>query len=76
MHPRLSYVPNDNKEGLQIVAVVKRITNILQETIRVSDSQERYGGEELALLLPQTEHAQAHELAERLRALVEASSIM
>jgi diguanylate cyclase (GGDEF)-like protein len=45
---------------------------ILKEEVRREDLVARYGGEEFALLLPKTTAAAARQLAERLRARVEA----
>lgn len=48
-------------------AVLRRVAGLIQEAVRSSDVCVRYGGEEIALLLPQTGQAAAAEMAERLR---------
>lgn len=56
-------------------AVLKEVAGILSMRKRAVDSAFRYGGEELALLLPRTELDGAAELAERLREAVELKRI-
>ncbi|MET0117918.1 MAG: DUF484 family protein [Sedimenticola sp.] len=48
-------------------AVLREIALRVKECLRVSDVATRYGGEEFALLLPQTDSAMAVHLAERIR---------
>lgn len=50
--------------------VLKEVSRVLQNAVRTVDLCARYGGEEMALLLPQTELAGAGLLAERLRRAV------
>lgn len=50
--------------------VLKEVSRVLQSTVRTVDLCARYGGEEMALLLPQTDLAGASLLAERLRTAV------
>jgi diguanylate cyclase (GGDEF)-like protein len=50
--------------------VLKRVAAALQAEIRNVDLCARYGGEEMALLLPQTDIAGGRQLAERLRVAV------
>jgi diguanylate cyclase (GGDEF)-like protein len=47
--------------------VLQTFADILRTTVREVDLPSRYGGEEFAVLLPQTDLDGAHELAERLR---------
>lgn len=54
-------------------AVLAGVSGVLQQTLRASDVAGRYGGEEMLLILPQTEVEGATALAERIRAAVEAS---
>lgn len=56
--------------------VLRAVADIFTRTIRVVDSCARYGGEELALFLPQTGLDGARELAERLRARVAEQPLM
>jgi diguanylate cyclase (GGDEF)-like protein len=48
-------------------AVLRQVGKILSDGVRAVDICARYGGEEIAILLPQTPIAGATELAERLR---------
>jgi diguanylate cyclase (GGDEF)-like protein len=50
--------------------ILQRVAEALVATLRVSDYVCRYGGDEFAVLLPQTDLAQAIELAERIRTRV------
>jgi|GEM_PF-1611607 len=47
--------------------VLKKLGEIILEELRVEDVAIRYGGEEIALILPETEERDAYLLAERLR---------
>ena len=51
-------------------AVLRHVARILQEGVREVDLCVRYGGEEIALLMAQTDSARAVEVAERLRARI------
>ena len=55
--------------------VLKNLSRIVADTCRDSDIAGRVGGEEFAILLPQTHAGSAHELAERLREQMERSVI-
>jgi diguanylate cyclase (GGDEF)-like protein len=50
--------------------VLRRVAAALQQEVRNVDLCARYGGEEMALLLPQTDLSGGCQLAERLRAAV------
>lgn len=52
--------------------VLRRVAAILAESVRGSDVPARYGGEEFAVILPNTDGEAALEVAERIRAAVEA----
>lgn len=52
--------------------VLKKVANILLNSTRSVDCTARYGGEEFAVLLTGTSGEVAHEVAERIRARVEA----
>jgi len=47
--------------------ILKRVGNIIKFSIRNTDQAFRYGGDEFAILLPQTDSADAARAAERLR---------
>ena len=53
--------------------VLKNLSRIVADTCRESDVAGRVGGEEFAILLPQTDAENAHELADRLRERMEQS---
>lgn len=55
--------------------VLSRVARILQNNKRGADTVGRLGGEEFAVLLPETDAAHAAEVADRLRALIEAERI-
>jgi diguanylate cyclase (GGDEF)-like protein len=58
---------NDAEGHLAGDSVLKAISNILQESLRSIDVLARFGGEEFALILPQTEKEEAYQIAERIR---------
>ena len=51
-------------------AALRRVAGQIMKTIRASDSAFRYGGEELAVLLPGCKKGQAREVAEKVRLAV------
>ncbi len=51
--------------------VLRQLGELLESSIRTMDYAARYGGEELAVVLPEMEQAVVMEMAERLRWLVE-----
>jgi len=61
---------NDNYGHLAGDKVLKQMGGIIKSTIRSTDQAFRYGGDEFAILLPQTATKAAHEVAERLRSRV------
>jgi len=58
---------NDNYGHAIGDAVLQQVSRIIQQSIRGSDQFFRYGGEEFAIILPQTSKKRAAHLAERLR---------
>jgi len=56
-------------------SVLKQVARILQDGVRSVDICVRYGGEEIAMLLAQTDSEHAVEVAERLRAKIAAQPI-
>lgn len=50
--------------------VLRRIGEILKDTVRTTDMPARYGGEEFAVLLPHTCQRDAWKLAERIREII------
>jgi len=61
---------NDKYGHLAGDKVLRQIGNIIKSTIRGTDQAFRYGGDEFAILLPQTTIEAAYEVAERLRSRV------
>ncbi len=56
-------------------AVLKHVARILHEGVRTVDVCVRYGGEEIAMLLSQTDSTRAVEVAERLRGRIAATVV-
>ncbi len=54
--------------------VLKIIARLVAENARENDLAARYGGEEIAVILPETELATAQLVAERMRSIIESSS--
>ncbi|GGD65255.1 sensor domain-containing diguanylate cyclase [Paenibacillus nasutitermitis] len=51
--------------------ILIRVSEVIRSCIRDSDIAARWGGEELAVYLPQIRSEQAHQIAERIRSRVE-----
>lgn len=66
---------NDTYGHLTGDQVLKGLAQAILTTVRTSDVAGRYGGEEFVVYLPETNHENATMLAERLRKVVESSSI-
>ncbi|MEO8778296.1 MAG: sensor domain-containing diguanylate cyclase [Rhodanobacter sp.] len=67
---------NDRYGHLEGDACLKRVARVLGAvTTRARDTLARIGGEEFVLILPETDGAMAHQLAERCRALISAEQI-
>ena len=58
---------NDTYGHLEGDRVLSGLSQVIRESIRLSDSAYRYGGEEFVALLPETDHVEALRVAERLR---------
>lgn len=56
-------------------AVLKEIAGILKANLRQSDLAARYGGDEFALILPETNLEKAYKVGEKLRSIVERTAI-
>ena len=56
--------------------LLKRLAEVLRETVRAVDLTARMGGEEFAVLLPDTDKAGARLVAEKLRAAVESAQFV
>ena len=57
-------------------AVLRQLGKILGDGVRAVDICARYGGEEMAILLPQTPLSGASELAERLRSAIAERAVL
>jgi diguanylate cyclase (GGDEF)-like protein len=66
---------NDTYGHLAGDKALRAITGALSEQLRSYDLAGRFGGEEFAILLPQTQEAQALRIAERLRTYVAGMTI-
>lgn len=55
--------------------VIRRTAQILRDILRESDIAGRYGGEEFAVILPDTDVNGARMVSERIRTAIEASSV-
>jgi diguanylate cyclase (GGDEF)-like protein len=68
-------VVNDTHGHLVGDKALRAVTSGLREQLRSYDLAGRFGGEEFAILLPQTQEAQALRIAERLRTYVAGMTI-
>ncbi len=64
-------VVNDEHGHLCGDHVLRELSNRIRHTVRREDLFARYGGEEFALVLVESTHEQAVEVAERIRTIVE-----
>lgn len=51
--------------------ILKQVASIIRKEIRATDVVGRYGGEEFVVLLPNTDHQRALEVAERIRTRIQ-----
>lgn len=66
---------NDTYGHPQGDVVLKHVARVLRDTSREPDTPARYGGEEMAVILPHTSLDGAYVIAERLRTAIEALRI-
>jgi diguanylate cyclase (GGDEF)-like protein len=66
---------NDTHGHLVGDKALRAVSGVLNEQMRSYDVAGRFGGEEFAVLLPQTREAQALTIAERLRTVIAALSV-
>jgi diguanylate cyclase (GGDEF)-like protein len=66
---------NDTYGHLQGDLVLKAVARVVKDNSREADTPARYGGEEMALILPHTDLDGAHAIAERVRLAIEALRI-
>ncbi len=67
---------NDTWGHQQGDLVLREVARVLRESSREIDEPARYGGEELAVALPQTDLAGAYRVGERIRTLIEALEVL
>jgi len=60
-------------EGDQVLC---KVASLLKTSVRKKDTVARYGGEEFILILPETRLEESFVIAERIRRLVESTSLM
>src|SRR4051812_11132880 len=63
---------NDSYGHMQGDLVLREVARVLRESSREIDEPARYGGEEMAVALPQTDLEGAYQFAERVRRRIEA----
>jgi diguanylate cyclase (GGDEF)-like protein len=63
---------NDTYGHLQGDMVLREVARVLRQSAREIDEPARYGGEEMAVALPQTDLEGAYQFAERVRRRIEA----
>ena len=63
---------NDTYGHLQGDMVLREVARVLRQSAREIDEPARYGGEEMAVALPQTDLEGAYQFAERVRQRIEA----
>lgn len=61
---------NDSQGHAAGDAALRQVGHLIRQSLRDTDFAARYGGDELVIVAPETEHEHCLELAERLRALV------
>jgi diguanylate cyclase (GGDEF)-like protein len=66
---------NDTYGHQQGDVVLRHVARIVRENSRDADSPARYGGEEMALVLPHTDMEGSHAIAERVRTAIAALRI-
>jgi diguanylate cyclase (GGDEF)-like protein len=63
---------NDTLGHLAGDSVITQVADLLKSSLRKNDFPARYGGDEFAVIAPDTNTEQSHKLAEKLRGRVEA----
>jgi diguanylate cyclase (GGDEF)-like protein len=66
---------NDTYGHLQGDEVLREVAHVLRQSSREIDEPARYGGEEMAVALPQTDLEGAYQFAERVRRRIEALAL-
>jgi diguanylate cyclase (GGDEF)-like protein len=66
---------NDKYGHLVGDVILREVSTVIKDSVRQIDFVGRYGGEELSLVLPETDKEQAYFIAERIRESVETKKI-
>lgn len=66
---------NDTYGHQQGDVVLRHVAQVLRENSREADTPARYGGEEMALILPHTDLDGSYAIAERVRSAIEGLSV-
>jgi two-component system cell cycle response regulator len=66
---------NDTHGHVAGDAALRWVASVVSQCVRDTDRAARYGGDELAVLLPETDHVGATVLAERIRSRVAAAGV-
>ncbi len=66
---------NDTYGHLAGDEVIKHTAAVTKNSLRLSDSPGRYGGEEFGIILPETDSADARAICERIREVIAASTV-
>ena len=66
---------NDTHGHVAGDTALRRVASIVTQCVRDTDRAARYGGDELAVLLPETDHVGATVLAERIRSRVASTGV-
>ncbi len=67
---------NDTYGHLRGSRTLREVGFLLREGVRETDIPARYGGDEFCVILPQTDGAAAHVLAEKLRDMIEGHTFL
>ena len=67
---------NDSFGHLEGDKVLVRFSQLIKDCLRTNDSAYRYGGEEFTVILPETGAAKAKNVAQRIRASLEAETFI
>ncbi len=66
---------NDNYGHMAGDEVLRQVSNHIRSCIRETDFVGRYGGEEIVVILPETDIKTAHLIAEKIRETIEAHPV-
>ena len=67
---------NDTYGHIQADELLKRLADVVQKQLRISDILARFGGEEFVVLLPETSLTKAKKLTSRIRTKIKENKIL